>query len=117
MISFTVRMRFDQAELDGIRANLEALTAASRQEPGCVSYIAHFIADDPNTVLIYEQYADDAALDHHRNTPHFQAARHRRPVPGHERTAPREPDRRRMKVVAGFTESFDSARIPAYYPG
>ena len=71
MISFTVRMRFDPADLDGIRANLEALTAASRKEPGCVSYIAHFLADDPNSILIYEQYVDDAALDFHRTTPHF----------------------------------------------
>jgi len=72
MISFTVRMRFDQAELDPIRANLEALTAGSRQEPGCVNYIAHFLADDPTTVLIYEQYVDDAALDFHRNSAHFK---------------------------------------------
>ena len=71
MISFTVRMRFDPKELDGIRANLEALTLASRKEPGCVSYVAHFVADDPTTVLIYEQYTDEAALEHHRNTPHF----------------------------------------------
>jgi quinol monooxygenase YgiN len=71
MISFTVRMRFDPKELDGIRANLEALTAASRQEPGCVNYVAHFCADEPATVLIYEQYVDDAALDFHRATPHF----------------------------------------------
>jgi quinol monooxygenase YgiN len=72
MISFTVRMRFDPAELEGIRANLEALTVASRQEPGCVNYVAHFLADDPTTVFIYEQYVDDAALDHHRNSPHFK---------------------------------------------
>jgi quinol monooxygenase YgiN len=72
MISFTVRMRFDQADLDGIRANLEALTMASRQEPGCVNYVAHFLADEPTTVLIYEQYADDAALDSHRASPHFK---------------------------------------------
>jgi quinol monooxygenase YgiN len=72
MISFTVRMRFDPAELEGIRANLEALTVASRQEPGCVSYVAHFLADDPATVFIYEQYVDDAALDRHRNSPHFK---------------------------------------------
>jgi quinol monooxygenase YgiN len=72
MISFIVRMRFDSADLDGIRANLEALTAGSRQEPGCISYIAHFLADDPTSVLIYEQYASDAALDHHRGTPHFK---------------------------------------------
>jgi quinol monooxygenase YgiN len=71
MISFTVRMRFDPKELDGIRANLEALTEASRKEPGCVNYVAHFCADEPATVLIYEQYVDDAALDFHRGTPHF----------------------------------------------
>ena len=72
MISFTVRMRFELADHEAIKANLVALTHASRQEPGCVSYIAHFLADDPTTVFIYEQYADDAALDHHRNTPHFK---------------------------------------------
>jgi quinol monooxygenase YgiN len=72
MISFTVRMRFDAADIDEIRGHLQALTAGSRQEPGCVNYVAHFLADDPTTVLIYEQYVDDAALDHHRATPHFK---------------------------------------------
>ncbi len=71
MISFTVRMRFDPKEVDEIRAHLESLTAASRAEPGCVNYVAHFLADDPTTVLIYEQYIDDAALDAHRASPHF----------------------------------------------
>jgi quinol monooxygenase YgiN len=71
MISFTVRMRFDPAELDEIRGHLEALAHASRQEPGCVSYVPHFLADDPNTVFIYEQYVDDDALDQHRASPHF----------------------------------------------
>jgi quinol monooxygenase YgiN len=72
MISFTVRMRFDPKDVDEIRTHLEALAQASRQEPGCVSYIPHFLADDPNSILIYEQYVDDAALDAHRATPHFK---------------------------------------------
>ena len=72
MISFTVRMRFDQADVERIREHLVALTGASRAEPGCVSYVPHFLEDDPCTVLIYEQYADEAALEHHRHTPHFQ---------------------------------------------
>jgi quinol monooxygenase YgiN len=71
MISFTVRMRFDPTEVDEIRKHLVALAHASRLEPGCVSYIPHFLADDPNTVLIYEQYRDDAALDAHRASLHF----------------------------------------------
>jgi len=72
MLSFTVRMRFEESDLDAIRKNLIALTEGSRQESGCVSYIAHFISDDPTTVLIYEQYRDEAALEEHRNTAHFK---------------------------------------------
>jgi quinol monooxygenase YgiN len=72
MISFTVRMRFETTDLDEIRGHLQALTVGSRQEPGCVSYIAHFLSDDPTTCLIYEQYKDDPALDFHRGTSHFK---------------------------------------------
>jgi quinol monooxygenase YgiN len=71
MISFTVRLRFnpdDHAEIEHI---LRELTAASRKEPGCVSYVPHFIDGDANTVLIYEQYKDEAAVEAHRATPHF----------------------------------------------
>jgi quinol monooxygenase YgiN len=72
MLSFTVRMRFEESDLDAIKKNLIALTEGSRQEPGCVSYIAHFISDEPTTVLIYEQYRDEASLEEHRNTEHFK---------------------------------------------
>ncbi len=71
MLSFIVRMRFEENDLEAIKENLLALTAGSRQEPGCVSYICHVVTDSPTTVLIYEQYRDDAALEAHRRTPHF----------------------------------------------
>ncbi len=71
MISFTVRMRFDPGDVEEIRGHLVALTAESRKEPGCVNYVAHFLADEPATAFIYEQYLDDAALDFHRASPHF----------------------------------------------
>ncbi len=71
MLSFTVRLRFDQNDHEKVVEILRQLTTASRQEPGCISYIPHFVEGDNATVLIYEQYADEAALDHHRNTPHF----------------------------------------------
>ena len=72
MVSFTVRMRFDESDHDIIQAHLLALTEASRREPGCVSYICHFLADDPATILIYEQYRDEPAVEEHRKTAHFQ---------------------------------------------
>ena len=71
MVSFTVCMHFAEADRDEISAILLALTAPSRQEPGCVSYIAHWVEGEPATVLIYEQYVDDAALEFHKGTDHF----------------------------------------------
>ena len=71
MLSFTVRMTFDQADRDAIDEMLFHLTAASRTEPGCVSYIPHFVEGEACTVLIYEQYVNETALDHHRGSPHF----------------------------------------------
>ena len=71
MISFTVRMRFDEKDRPTIEEMLRQVTPLSRQEPGCVTYIPHFVEGEPATVLIYEQYTDEAALDHHRNSPHF----------------------------------------------
>jgi quinol monooxygenase YgiN len=71
MVSFTVRLRFPSEDHDEIVQILRELTRASRLEPGCVSYVPHWVESDPSTVLIYEQYADDAAVEHHRATPHF----------------------------------------------
>ena len=71
MISFTVRMTFRSADRDEIVRILRELTRLSRQEDGCVSYIPHFVESSPDTVLIYEQYRNEAAAEHHRATPHF----------------------------------------------
>ncbi len=71
MVSFTVRMTFRPEDREEIATILRELTAASRAEPGCVSYIAHRVESDPDTIVIYEQYRDQAALDVHRTSPHF----------------------------------------------
>ena len=72
MVSFTVRIRFDPKDHEKVAEMVRALTAGTRQEPGCVTYVPHFVADDPGTVLIYEQYRDEAGLEAHRNSPHFK---------------------------------------------
>lgn len=71
MISFTVRLRFRPEDREVIAGILRELTAASRQEPGCVSYIPHTVEGEPDTVVIYEQYRDEAAREAHRHTAHF----------------------------------------------
>jgi quinol monooxygenase YgiN len=71
MVSFTVRMTFRQEDRTEIAEILKALTVESRKESGCVSYIPHIVESDADTVLIYEQYADEAAVEFHKSTPHF----------------------------------------------
>src|ERR1700761_5873855 len=72
MVSFIVRMRFAPEDREDVGAMLRELALASRQEPGCVSYVPHTTENDPNVVVIYEQYADRAAAEFHRTTPHFK---------------------------------------------
>jgi quinol monooxygenase YgiN len=47
------------------------LTEESRKEPGCAMYQVHRHRTEPRRFFIYEQYKDDAALEAHRNAPHF----------------------------------------------
>ena len=48
------------------------LTGPSRKEPGCLMYVVHTQNGKPRDFFIYEQYKDQAALDAHRASPHFQ---------------------------------------------
>jgi autoinducer 2-degrading protein len=57
-------------------AVLEALTRMARfvkeQEPGCTLYQVNRSTENPDQFLLYEQYADQAAFEGHRQTPHFK---------------------------------------------
>lgn len=64
-------MRFREEDLKDIADVLRELTRLSRQEPGCVTYVPHFVESNPSTVVIYEQYRDEAAAETHRGTEHF----------------------------------------------
>lgn len=72
MVSFVVWFKFAPEDRSEVAEMLRLLAEASRQEPGCVSYSPHQLQDDPDTVLIYEQYRDDQALAAHRDSPHFK---------------------------------------------
>jgi quinol monooxygenase YgiN len=72
MVTFTVRMRFASEDREQVTEMLRELALASRQEPGCVTFIPHFVEGEPDTVLIYEQYRDRAAQEAHRASEHFR---------------------------------------------
>lgn len=64
-------MRFSQEDRKEVLDAVQQLALASRQEPGCISYIPHELAGDSSLVMIYEQYRDEAALEAHRASLHF----------------------------------------------
>lgn len=72
MISFTVRMKFRSDDRQRVAEVLASLAEASRQEPGCVTYVPHTVDGEPDTVVIYEQYKDQQSLDAHRGSAHFR---------------------------------------------
>lgn len=75
MIILSVTLRIPPADFTRHRAQMEALVAGSRAEPGCLAY--YYAADliDPELIRVFEIYADQAALDAHRTYPHFKAWR------------------------------------------
>ncbi|MGW2837162.1 putative quinol monooxygenase [Streptomyces sp. NPDC001493] len=56
----------------------ETLKGIRAHEPSTLAYVVHTVADEPNTRLFYELYADRAAFDHHEqqgHTRHFLSER------------------------------------------
>jgi autoinducer 2-degrading protein len=54
-----------------VTALFAKLTEESRKERGCSMYQVHRHKTEARRFFIYEQYKDDAALEAHRNAPHF----------------------------------------------
>jgi autoinducer 2-degrading protein len=45
---------------------------SEKDEPGCLRFDVIQDRDDPSRFYFYEVYRDDAALEAHRQTPHFK---------------------------------------------
>jgi quinol monooxygenase YgiN len=58
---------------DRVKTSLESMAPLVKQlEPGCALYQVSRSNDNPDLFLLYEQYVDEAALQAHRETPHFK---------------------------------------------
>ncbi|MEZ4498100.1 MAG: antibiotic biosynthesis monooxygenase family protein [Thermomicrobiales bacterium] len=60
-----------------IETVLEALgrmtAAVEANEPGCVMYQSNRSIDDPNVIVLYERYVDEAAFEVHGQSEHFKS--------------------------------------------
>lgn len=76
-------LRAASGKADALAALLTEQAAVIRKtEPGCAVYRVHRSTTDPDAFLFYEVYADDAAFDAHRASPHLAKYRKRREEEG-----------------------------------
>jgi len=57
---------------DELRDQLNALVAPTREEAGCLEYNLHRDPEHPGNFMFYERFVNQAALDAHIATAHFQ---------------------------------------------
>jgi quinol monooxygenase YgiN len=73
MRALLARYRGSPGSGDEIERTLQRMAESVRdEEPGCLLYRAARSIDDPDMFLLYEEYVDQAALEAHRETPHFR---------------------------------------------
>lgn len=66
------RYRTRPGEQDTVLPLLDTMAAASRREPGNLGYRVHQGTEDPQAIVLYEEYATEADFAAHCATPHFR---------------------------------------------
>jgi quinol monooxygenase YgiN len=70
MYAIIARFKVKQGHIDQVISLLGQAAVPSRQEPGCHLYVANQDLADPNSIVMYEQYGDEAAFQTHLDSPH-----------------------------------------------
>ncbi len=73
MVKLIARLRAQPGQDRLLTDALRQLSVPSREEAGCLEYVACRAKDDPATLLVLEEWESQAALDAHMETPHFRA--------------------------------------------
>jgi len=58
---------------DEVRDLMRSVAQATGQEDGCLTYLVHQAKDEPNTLVVYEQWVSPAAMGAHHKTAHMDA--------------------------------------------
>jgi len=72
-VTIIAHFRAKAGQESRLRQELQRLLAPTRTEAGCISYDLHQSQSDPALFVFYENWASQAALDAHFQTPYLQA--------------------------------------------
>jgi quinol monooxygenase YgiN len=89
-IVLTAKYTVKPGHIDEVLGLLRDMTAQVKTaEPCCTLYRVNRSRENPDVLLLFEEYADEAALNAHRETPHFKSIIEAQVVPlldGRERS-------------------------------
>jgi autoinducer 2-degrading protein len=73
MIVLLARYTVQPGQTDKVIECLKEMAEKMKDtEPGCKVYRVHRPTDQSDTIVLYETYEDEEALEFHRNTSHFK---------------------------------------------
>lgn len=73
MIVLVAKYHVKPGRGDEVAAALKKMApSVAEREPGCRLYQANRSRENPDLFLLYEHYADQDALEAHRETPHYK---------------------------------------------
>ncbi len=72
MLVQSIHYTFAPNDADNVEAIFRELRDASRKEPGVVSFDVARSREHTNVFALWEVYRDEAALEAHKETEHFQ---------------------------------------------
>jgi len=68
-ICLVARLKAKPGQEAALAEAVTAIVPKVRAEPGCLGYTAHVSREEEGTVVMYEVWADQAALDAHTRAP------------------------------------------------
>jgi len=71
IITVTAHMKAKEGQEEDVRAQLAALVAPSRSEPGCILYDLYQCPEDKASFLFYEIWSSRQDLDDHLKKPYI----------------------------------------------
>ncbi len=72
-VSWVFEVAVKPGKIDALRTLMEEMVESTRAEPGAVAY-EWFVSDDESVVILYERYADSAAVLAHSDAFHAKFA-------------------------------------------
>lgn len=70
MMTLTALIRAKPGQADTVKnALLDVIASVRRDEPDTLNYYVNQSTDDPNLFITFERFRDQAAMDHHNNSP------------------------------------------------